>query len=186
MPRTSDKREKLIDAAVALFHHQGYGQTSLADIAEHSGVPLGNVYYYFKTKDELANAVIHERHGHLQALFDRCERDDEDPRQRLYCFLEAIVSSGGDITRHGCPIGGLCQELNKDDNALADKASALLGQSLAWITDQFNTMGHDNADQLAQHFLAVLHGASLLANTFGKESIIRDEARRLRDWIATV
>ncbi|MBT3413924.1 MAG: TetR/AcrR family transcriptional regulator, partial [Nitrospina sp.] len=46
----SDKREKLVQSAGKLFHQVGFNQTSIADIAEDSGVPLGNVHYYFKTK----------------------------------------------------------------------------------------------------------------------------------------
>lgn len=185
MPRTSEKREKLINAATTLFHQQGYGKTSLSDIAEESGVPLGNVYYYFRTKDELADAVVHERLDHMQALFDHCEQHD-DPRQRLNCFMDAIVAMRADITRYGCPIGGLCQELNKDETGLADMADTLLRQSLKWITAQFKAMGHKDANKLGQHFLATMHGASLLANTFDKASIIKDETKRLRDWIATL
>ena len=185
MPRTSDKREKLIDAASVLFHQKGYGKTSLAEIAEESGVPLGNVYYYFKTKDELADVVVHERIGHMQALFDHCEQN-ADPRQRLSCFMDAVVAMRGDITRFGCPIGSLCQELNKDETELADKADILLGQSLKWVTSQFKAMGRKDANKLGQHFLATMHGASLLANTFGKASIIKDEAKQLQDWIASL
>ena len=58
MPRATDKRERLVDAAVTLFHHRGYGQTSLSDIAEQSGVPLGNVYYYFKTKADVLYYIV--------------------------------------------------------------------------------------------------------------------------------
>jgi TetR/AcrR family transcriptional regulator, transcriptional repressor for nem operon len=32
--------------------------TSLAEIAQAADVPLGNVYYYFKSKDELIRAVV--------------------------------------------------------------------------------------------------------------------------------
>lgn len=185
MPRTSDKRERLIEAASSLFHRQGYARTSLADIASESGVPLGNVYYYFRTKDELADVVVTERVAHMQALFERCE-EGADPRQRLDCFLDGILAMRKDITRYGCPIGGLCQELNKNDEELAEKADVLLGHSLKWITAQFRAMGRRDATRLGRHFLAAMHGASLLANTFGQENIIRDEAARLRDWIASL
>ena len=182
MPRTSDKRERLVDAAVTLFHHRGYGQTSLSDIAEQSGVPLGNVYYYFKTKDDLANAVIEERIHHQHEMFDNCEQAD-DPRASLYCFLDILVDLSGDISKYGCPIGGLCQELNKDDTALSHKADELLGQAIKWSTKQFKQMGHKDAAQLAQHLMATMHGASLLANTFTKPRIIKEEAARMKAWI---
>ena len=51
MPRTkTDKRSRLIQTAVKLAYLHGFRTTSLADIAEAAKVPVGNVYYYFKTK----------------------------------------------------------------------------------------------------------------------------------------
>ena len=50
----SDKRTRLIEAADKLVQLQGFSQTTLADIAKKADVPLGNVYYYFKTKEEIA------------------------------------------------------------------------------------------------------------------------------------
>ena len=45
-------------AAIRLLHQQGIERTTLADIAKVADVPAGNVYYYFKTKDEVIAAVI--------------------------------------------------------------------------------------------------------------------------------
>ena len=47
----ADKRARLIETAMKLAYQHGFRDTSLADIAEAAHVPLGNVYYYFKTKD---------------------------------------------------------------------------------------------------------------------------------------
>jgi AcrR family transcriptional regulator len=185
MPRTSDKRERLVDAAMTLFHHRGFGQTSLSDIAEQSGVPLGNVYYYFKTKDDLANAVIHERIRDMNGMFQMCEIKD-DPKASLYCFLDFLIDHRTDISKYGCPIGGLCQELNKDDSELANKADELLNQGLEWITRQFKLMQRKDAAELAQHLLANTHGASLLANTFSKPEIVKQEAENTKAWIESL
>ena len=43
-PTTQDKRADLTAAAQSLFYEQGYGATSVANVAERAGVPLGNVY----------------------------------------------------------------------------------------------------------------------------------------------
>ena len=47
----SSKRDRLILAARDLIHSQGVERTTLADVADASGVPFGKVYYYFKTKN---------------------------------------------------------------------------------------------------------------------------------------
>ena len=62
MARTPiDKRSQLVSAAVGLAYQNGFGATSLADIAREAKVPLGNVYYYFKTKDEIGEAIVELR-----------------------------------------------------------------------------------------------------------------------------
>src|SRR5258706_16123128 len=62
-----DKRSRLLSAAVDLAYQNGFGATSLADIAREAEVPLGNVYYYFKTKDEIGEAIVELRLGQLSA-----------------------------------------------------------------------------------------------------------------------
>ena len=59
------KRDRLVLAAVQLLHQQGIERTTLADIAKLADVPAGNVYYYFKTKDEVIAAVVE---AHVQQV----------------------------------------------------------------------------------------------------------------------
>jgi TetR/AcrR family transcriptional regulator, transcriptional repressor for nem operon len=61
------KRERLVEGARDVLHAQGVERTTLADIAQAAGVPVGNVYYYFKTKDELVDAVVASRIAETQA-----------------------------------------------------------------------------------------------------------------------
>lgn len=52
-----DTRQRLLDTALRLFCEYGVEGTSLQMIADELGVTKAAVYYYFKTKDELAEAV---------------------------------------------------------------------------------------------------------------------------------
>ena len=77
MPKTkTDKRSRLIRTAVKLAYRHGFRETSLADIAEAAKVPVGNVYYYFKTKDEIGEAIVEQRVLEFRALrpSDGCPR----------------------------------------------------------------------------------------------------------------
>lgn len=53
-----DKRSELLKAAEKLFLERGYNNVTLHDISEKSGVPSGNVYYYFKRKIDIAEALF--------------------------------------------------------------------------------------------------------------------------------
>jgi AcrR family transcriptional regulator len=60
------KRDRLIAGARETIYRQGFEATAIADIAQASDVPAGNVYYYyyyFKSKDELVAAAIDSYEG---------------------------------------------------------------------------------------------------------------------------
>ena len=183
MARSSDKREKLITAAKRLIHRQGFYQTTLADIAREADVPLGNVYYYFKTKDDLATAVIQERSQQLLQLMECWERDP-DPKQRLLAFVDIPSDMNKSIAAHGCPIGSLCQELDKSRTPLAEKADDLLRKQLVWVTEQFRQLGKDDPDTLGVSLMANMQGALLLANVLSDASIVLRQIEQLKAWIA--
>lgn len=60
--RTKDEalatREKLLDAAEHLFQQQGVSRTSLQDIAKRAGATRGAIYWHFKDKADLFNAMM--------------------------------------------------------------------------------------------------------------------------------
>ena len=180
-----DKWRSLVTAAMGLFHRQGFAQTSLADIAESAGVPLGNVYYYFKTRDELLKAVLDERLALIRASRAGFEALP-DPRGRLLAFIASFDERAGDSTAFGCPVGGLCQEINKQDGASAEEAAALLRDGLEWVARQFRDMGFREAQarDFASRMIAARQGSILLANTFKDPRYIHRETARLREWVA--
>src|ERR1700737_589231 len=96
MPRTkTDKRSRLIQTAVKLAYRHGFRTTSLADIAEAANVPVGNVYYYFKTKDEIGEAIVEQRLLELRTLQEQGDQRGS-PKERLLASSEE-----GDGALHG-------------------------------------------------------------------------------------
>lgn len=179
MARTSDKKERLLEAAKKLIHHKGFGQTTLADIAQESEVPLGNVYYYFKTKEDIAAAVIQERAEEFRALAHEWE-SDPDPRRRLASYLDMPVDLREAVALHGCPFGSLAQELCKAQGPLADQARELIRAHVDWVSEQFRSMGKENAADLGQQFIATVQGTSLLASTFNDPGIVERQMALLK------
>src|SRR5688572_31343032 len=179
----ADKRTRLIETAAALTHERGFNRTSLADIADASGVPLGNVYYYFKTKEALGDALVDRISNRYQNLCSAWE-ERADPRQRLIAFVQMTIDNRDNLARSGCPIGTLCAELHKDGGPLADHAAGLFGELLAWIEAQFRAMGKGKESRdLAVHLLSATEGASLLTHSFHDARYITREAERLIAWV---
>ncbi len=68
-----ETRERLLDAAEAVFRQRGVTRTSLAEIATAAGVTRGAVYWHFKDKAALFNAMCDRATLPLDALFERAE-----------------------------------------------------------------------------------------------------------------
>ncbi len=181
--KETNKRARLLEAANKLVHEQGFNQTTLADIAKEAKVPLGNVYYYFKTKEDIGHALIEYRAEFYRCLIAAWEKSP-DPKKRILALIQEVADQRETLACSGCPIGSLCQELHKDGGPLADKAASLLAAILSWSEQQFRLLGkgQQSAD-LALHLVSVLQGASLLTHTFHQPDLIVRETARLKEWV---
>jgi AcrR family transcriptional regulator len=180
---SSTKRSKLIETAAKLTYERGFHRTSLADIADASGVPLGNVYYYFKTKEALGDALVDRLGGAYENLRARWEQD-ADPRRRLEAFVQMTIGNRTRLAKSGCPIGTLCAELHKEPGPLAERAATLFATLLAWLEAQFRAMGKgDESADLALDLLSALQGATLLTHTFHDPRYVTRESTRLVAWL---
>ncbi|MBI3570528.1 MAG: TetR/AcrR family transcriptional regulator [Gammaproteobacteria bacterium] len=184
MPTTrADKRARLVEAADRLVHRQGFNRTTLADIAKRAKVPLGNVYYYFKTKEEIGQALIDHRADFYRSLITAWN-ELPDPRKRISAFIGMVADSRERLTQSGCPIGSLCQELHKEGGPLADKAAGTFTAILEWLEEQFRLLGTGReSSNHALHLLSALQGASLLTNTLNDPKLMLRETTRLQEWV---
>lgn len=186
MPRVSDKRARLLEAGRQLIHRQGARQTTLADIARESGVALGNVYYYFKTKDELVDAVAERLSDDFLVRAHALERHI-DPRRHLLGFLDSVVANRQTYAAHGCPVGSLSQELNKDIQATArERVTGALVVRSQWAAAQFRAMGRRDAQELGVRLIACVQGVILMANALHDAGVISRQVRELRRWIESI
>ncbi len=180
------KRERLIAGAMRLVHEQGVEKTTIAEIANAADVPVGNVYYYFKTKDDLLRAVIGEHAAHLEATLDQLAQAHRTPAARLKALVVMIAGEGDLAARHGCPQGTLCSELDKREDELSRSASRLMEITIEWCEGQFRAMGRRDARELGVALIASYQGISLLTNTFREPELMRRECKRLERWIDAV
>src|SRR5437764_536059 len=102
--RTPDKRTRLVEGARLVLHQQGVEKTTLADIAGAADVPVGNVYYYFKTKDDLVRAVIDSHGRDIESILASLDRH-RTPKARLKALVCALAEHSRLAPRAGLPRG---------------------------------------------------------------------------------
>jgi AcrR family transcriptional regulator len=104
IPRVDQKhlearREQILEAAIECFAHNGFHRTTMQDIMREAGLSVGAPYRYFKSKEQMIEAIAAERHARdreiileagakedipkvLRTLIDRFEQALLDPRDR--------------------------------------------------------------------------------------------------------
>ncbi|MFD9003441.1 TetR/AcrR family transcriptional regulator [Streptomyces sp. NPDC059582] len=177
--RAGGKRQQLTAAAARILHEQGVERTTIADIARAAEVPTGNVYYYFKTKDELIEAALSEHASHLKTLTDRLDLLP-DPRERLKELIGAWVDGREVAARYGCPTGTLATELDKRaEGGLDVSAGLVIRKLLTWVEEQYRRLGVPDPEGHALALVGAYQGMSLLSNALRDPEIMTREGARL-------
>jgi len=174
--RSKRNRNRLVNAAAELFWRSGYDGTSLADIAAEAGVPIGNVYYYFRSKAALAEAVARLMESETRAALSEINATHSAPQQRLAALIALFSSSNAARTERGCPIARASRDFRNDAPGAAERAGRILSRIGDWLAEQMQTrLPRDEAHGKARQWLMIWQGAITLAHAGNDQSVL-DEA----------
>jgi AcrR family transcriptional regulator len=177
------KRERLVTAAQELVYRRGVARTTLAHIAEAADVPVGNVYYYFKTKDDIISSVVQTQTQQIESTLAELERRHRSPKARLRALIRFLAEHADSTAQYGCPHGTLSTEMAKQAERSDLIAAALMQVQLDWAEQQFQAMGRRDAHDLAVELLVGYQGSAVLTNALGQPDLTTRQARRLEKWI---
>jgi len=187
--RTNSARERLIDAAKQLFHTQGYEATGLAQILEKADVRSGSLYHFFKSKEELLQAVLDWYRDHLWPvvmwpIFTRVT----DPIERIFTVLQMYREAlmGTNFT-FGCPIGNLALELAECQPATRERIAGCFDGWRQAIYQCLELASDDLADDvnlkgLAGFVLVVMEGAIMQSRSHRAIDPYDEAIAQLRDY----
>ncbi len=181
-------REQIVKTANRLFYAKGYSQTSFSDIVEASAMRRGNIYYYFKTKEDILDAVIAQRLTDIRTLLEGWDAEFPAARDRLKRFAAMILLSQDELLDWGCPMGTLNSELAKVQPDLQQHALAMFDLFRDWLSQQFRSLGKtkDQADRLALETLARGQGISMMTHIYRDITFLKRETRKLSAWFDTL
>ena len=146
-------------------------------------MPVGNVYYYFKTKDDIIAAVVQTQGHQIESTLAELERRHRSPKARLKAFVRFLAEHADSISHYGCPHGTLSSELAKQAEGSDPLAAPLMQIQLDWAEQQFHAMGRRDAHDLAVELLVCYQGSAVLTNALGQPELMARQARRLEKWI---
>ena len=82
------RRSQIVHAAATVLGRQGFGATSLKDVAREAGVAPGLLHYYFESKEELLLEVVAVTERQLIADWKEAIAGIEDPLERIVAGLD--------------------------------------------------------------------------------------------------
>ncbi|WP_408956565.1 TetR/AcrR family transcriptional regulator [Natroniella sp. ANB-PHB2] len=88
----SDRKDRVISAAIDLFSKQGFHETTVSEIADLAGVAKGTVYWYFDSKRELFQGILIEKLEQLESEVIEEVEVENSPlkklREIIYVYLK--------------------------------------------------------------------------------------------------
>ncbi|MGO0905792.1 TetR/AcrR family transcriptional regulator [Clostridioides difficile] len=89
-----DKKELILNATQELLREEKGATCSVSDIARRAGIGKGSIYYYFKSKDEIFDAVVEQTY---RQIIDKCkvivEKSQLDSISKLMLLFQSYITS---------------------------------------------------------------------------------------------
>jgi TetR/AcrR family transcriptional repressor of nem operon len=174
MGRNSDARPKILKAGRELLAQRGYSALGVAEICAAAGVPKGSFYYFFDSKQALAEAVIEEHWVDQRAQWAALLGSDKAPLERLRDLYDATTEvqrtarkETGAVT--GCLFGNLALELSARDDEIQHRLQEIFDEQITMVADVVDQAQRDgtiavpDAREAARSLVAQLEGSVLFA-----------------------
>jgi TetR/AcrR family transcriptional repressor of nem operon len=138
MGRTSDARERLLQAAIDLIWTHSYASIGVDQICNQAGVKKGSFYHFFPSKTDLALAAYDEHWRSIQPQLDAIFSPLVRPLDRierwcdaLYQHQKALHAQFGRVC--GCPYANVGTEIGSQDERIRSKISELFGRAQQYL-----------------------------------------------------
>ncbi|MDQ3023685.1 MAG: TetR/AcrR family transcriptional regulator [bacterium] len=175
-------RQRIIDTASQLFFTKGFARTKLDEILLIAKVRKGNFYYYFRSKDDLALAVIRETGRPLVLDWVRSLVDPEaDPRDNLSKLAEHLMDTEMVRGGQGNPLSNLALEMSTLSEDFRRELDMVMSEVVGIFAEQIErgiARGGLEISGQARHsaafLVSVIEGSMLLFRLNRNEQLLRD------------
>jgi len=194
----SDKpatKERLLDAAHQLMLAKGFSATTVEQICTAAEVTKGCFFHYFKGKEDLARATLERVFEYKNRLLAEAPfRSFEDPLDRVYGYVDLVIEmSQSELAQQGCLLGNFAMELSDTHENMRLTCAAFFSQwteSFQADLDQAKAQHAPDADfdtySLAEHFIAVLEGAFILAKSKRDMKVVKESLLHFKSYLRSL
>ncbi len=192
MPRKSDMKKRLTDAALDLMWENSYGTTSVDAICERAGAKKGSFYYFFRSKSELTVAALEAEWNKSKANMDALFSPTVQPLERFDRYfdyvhdrLAKLQEACGSIL--GCPLLSIGSEVGTQDQGVRATVDRIWDRKIKYFESAIrdaHAQGLIEArdpEAKAKALFACYHGTLAQARIENDIELIRDFKEVARD-----
>ncbi len=134
MARPSNK-EKLLSDGLRLVHERGFGASSVRDITQAAGVPLGSFTNHFASKEAFGLEILERYRAMTSAAVRATLRNDRlPPLDRLRAWIDGQLSYlRQEDMRRGCLYGNLSAEAGEASDAIRFRVASVFAENQASV-----------------------------------------------------
>jgi len=155
-----DVREKILEAASALFYHRGVRAVGVDLVVAEAGVAKTSLYRHFGTKDDLVAAFLAREDGDFWGTWDRvAEQHGHDAKAELDAHLEWIGERLGRPSYRGCPQINVAAEFPEADHPARKVATDHKREMRRRLRGIAERLGAQRPDELAGQLSLLVNGA---------------------------
>lgn len=164
MPRERrHTRQKLLDAAYALFYCDGFTRVGVDTIAEAAGVTKRTLYAHFESKDALLAAVLEDQNPRVLAGIARWADEAADLGEFIDSLFGALAHWAREKRWRGSGFTRVAMEL-ADQPGHPARAAARRHKAMleAWLAERLAALGAADPPGLARQLQVLMEGAMAL------------------------
>jgi len=168
----SDTKTKILNAAESLTQLRGFNGFSYLDLSAEVGIKTSSIHYHFKTKSDLATALVERVHETHSKAFNDLSENTKSPDNRL----KAVIRYFQDYVNADkyCMCGMMLAELYFIEPEVRERINEYFKDFRLWLTKQFKEKSEKNPKRKALAFLSALEGSLLFARLEGDSKIVSD------------
>lgn len=189
-------RERILSIAEPLVLHQGFAGTSLDDILSKTGLTKGAFFHHFKSKADLARALVERYARNDFELFDRlsaeAERESDDPFEQTVRFLKKFEDFIGARSEPmaGCVFAAYTYESLQFEPSIHAfiatsfrRWSSIYEKKFEAVLAARQPAMPVTARDLAETIMAIIEGGFILSRSFNDPAVVARLAKQFRQYL---
>ena len=188
-------RRKILTESKTLVLNNGFSGTSIDQILEKTGITKGAFFYHFKTKNDLARALMEkfaeEDMSHMEWALQETEQQKDVPLDRLLQFIQLFIDMMSNLKdpHPGC----LYASYNHESNSFDEETMHLISDTiLAWrntmesliknVLKDYDMVLKEDTKSLADAFTVIFEGGFILSKTLNEADLTAKQLKHLKNY----